>query len=87
MSDEVEAQVEAEPQVPATVISDGHPAGVREPQKEEEPSGFPEEEAVADIPVAVEHAPESPAEKEAEPELPAYVDELKLAEDKGLHAA
>jgi hypothetical protein len=89
---EVEAQygvvngAEAEPQVPATIISEDHPTSMTGPQKAQESTSPQEEEAVADIPVAVEHSI-SPIEKEAEPELPASVEEPKTTEDQGLHAA
>jgi hypothetical protein len=76
---EAEARIEVEPQASAIVVSVAHPTGGREPQMEEEPSGSLEEEAVADIPV-VEHPPESPAEKEAEPELHASFGEHMVTE-------
>lgn len=83
---EAEAQIEAEPQVPAPVVLESHPASGREPGTEEESTASPEEEAVADIPVAVEHTT-SIIETEAEPELPAYVEAPQSTEDKTLHAA
>jgi len=76
---EVEAQVEAEPQVPATAISEDHPASMKEPREKVASTNPQGEEAVADIPDVVEQ-PISPAEKEAEPELPASIEQAKSIE-------